>query len=599
MEKRYGTLAGFSAPRCISRLIEDQAAIRPNAIAISSQNQSLTYTELNEKASALARHLRSQGVGRNQVVGMCIGSSPEMIVGALAILRAGGAYLPLDPSTPETRLTYILKDAGISIVLTAGQNLPQGPWRTIDVRDKYTSSICELEEAGFDDLAYVIYTSGSTGQPKGVEIEHRSLLNLVDWHQRTFSLSCNDRATQLAGVGFDAAVWEVWPYLTAGASLYIPDERVRTEPEALKAWFIEKGITITFVPTAIVERLMKLEWPSSIPLRTVLTGADTLHQFPPQGLPFNIVNNYGPTECTVLVTSGIVPPGGDKSKRPTIGRPITNATVHILDEQMREVPNETPGEIYIGGAGVARGYRNRPDLTSSRFVPDPFAAKGGAKLYRTGDRAMRLADGQIAFLGRMDDQIKIRGFRIEPNEIVTALNQHPSIAESAVISRAASAEEARLVAYVVVRADSSVSATELHQFIADRVPEYMQPSAFVRLEQLPLTLNGKVDKHNLPEPSTENALSDSDYEAPQSPVEERVAQMLEELLEVDRIGMSDNFFHLGGHSLLGAQVVARVKETFAIELSLRTIFDHPTVAGLSGEIERLILEKMGDLTIAA
>jgi len=529
-------------------------------------------------------------------------SSVAMIVGALGILKTGAAYLPLDPEYPQQRLSFILKDAGVTLVLkakTTGTVLPQGNWKILDLDEILSSTMAEPVtsefRANFNDLAYVIYTSGSTGQPKGVEIEHRSLLNLVDWHQRTFKVSPEDRASQIAGVGFDAAVWEIWPYLVAGASIHIPDGSVRTEPAALRDWLIEQNITIGFMPTAIVERIMKLDWPDKTTLRTVLTGADTLHHFPSASLPFAVVNNYGPTECTVVATSGIVPARESAQDRPSIGKPITNTRIYLLDENMNRVPAGTPGEIYIAGAGLARGYRNRPDLTSERFLSDPFTVARGSRMYKTGDRAVMMQDGQIAFLGRVDDQIKLRGYRIEPNEIISALDQHTAVAESAVIAREMNSGEMRLIAYVVPAPGAALSQDELQQSLRKTLPEYMIPSTFVRLEQLPLNANGKLDRAALPDPAADTAIAGEAFEAPRSEVEERVASLLVDLLEVDRIGIHDNFFHLGGHSLLGAQVITRVRETFDIELSLRAIFDHPTVEAISAEIERLILIKLDAL----
>jgi amino acid adenylation domain-containing protein len=589
--------------RCVPRLVEDQAAIRPNAPAIVKNGETLTYKKLNDRADALALQLRSAGVTRDVPVALCAKSSISMIVGALAILKAGGAYLPLDPDYPEQRLSFILSDAGSPVLLTTGVSrgsLPEGKWKTFDIDELERSQgqcvgTSEIFKSQYSDLAYVIYTSGSTGKPKGVEIEHRSLLNLVDWHQRTFKLSPDDRATQIAGVGFDAAVWEIWPYLTAGASIHIPNENIRTEPMALRDWLIEQKITISFMPTAIVERLMRLEWPAKTSLRTLLTGADTLHHFPPPSLPFEVVNNYGPTECSVVATSGMVPGCQTAQERPTIGKPITNTRIYLLDENMNAVPTGTPGEIYIAGAGLARGYRNRPDLTTERFVADPFTVARGSRMYKTGDRACMLPDGQIAFLGRIDDQIKVLGYRIEPNEIVSALNQHPAISESAVVAREMKAGEMRLIAYIVPSLKSAVTHSGLQEFLKTSLPEYMVPGTFVHLERLPLTANGKLDRAALADATNESTLKNDTFEEPRSAVEERVSALLTDLLEVDSIGIHDNFFHLGGHSLLGAQVISRVRETFDVELSLRAIFDHPTVEEISAEIERLILAKLDAL----
>jgi amino acid adenylation domain-containing protein len=596
-DARYANSTG----RCVPRLVEDQAAIRPNAIAVETKDCAISYKELNDRASALAGELHRCGVGRDVAVGICIKSSIALVVGALAVLKAGAAYLPLDPSFPPKRLLSILNEAKSPVLLTSeiqNDSSPSGPWKTLQLQEDGrmagtgTPPMESNSHVSFQDLAYVIYTSGSTGKPKGVEIEHRSLLNLIDWHQRTFCITPQDRASQVAGPGFDAAVWEIWPYLTAGASVHIPEESVRADAGALCDWLVAQQITIGFVPTAIVERMMNLNWPANTKLRAILTGADTLHSSPPASLPFTVVNNYGPTECTVVATSGNVPPEAESKEAPSIGKPITNVRVYILDEQLKPVTAGTPGELYIAGAGVARGYRNRPDLTADRFVADPFVREAGARMYKTGDLARMKPDGQIAFLGRMDDQVKIRGYRIEPDEISTTLNRHPAIAQSAVVARQSSGNEQRLIAYLVAANGAEIARSEIQEFLRTQLPEYMIPAVFVRLGVLPLTTNGKLDREKLPQPAPENTINDAGGETPRSVVEERVATLLSELLEIDHIGNRDNFFHLGGHSLLGAQVITRVREVFDVDLPLRTLFDNPTVEGISAEIERLILAKL-------
>jgi amino acid adenylation domain-containing protein len=429
-----------------------------------------------------------------------------MVVGALAILKAGGAYLPLDPAYPADRLSFILNDAHCPLMVT-----------TNCVRDRLALSVQRLVTVDLsgpqsstppatnyhaDNLAYVIYTSGSTGQPKGVEITHAGLLNLVFWHRDAFEVTPADRATQIAAVGFDAAVWELWPYLTAGASIYLPHEAIRNEPEALRDWLLSQEITITFVPTPMAERVMALPWPAQVPLQAMLTGGDILHSYPSPRLPFLLVNNYGPTESTVVATSGAVLPEERQEQPPSIGRPIDNTCIYILDDQSREVPIGTAGELHIGGAGLARGYRNRPELTAAKFVPNPFSAEPGARLYKTGDLARCLPDGQIAFLGRIDDQLKIRGFRIEPNEIITVLNEHPDVLESVVVARDIAGGDKRLVAYLVPAAGSRPTHSALQSFLLARLPQYMVPAIFVRLDALPLNPNGKIDRTVLPAPKT-------------------------------------------------------------------------------------------------
>jgi acyl-coenzyme A synthetase/AMP-(fatty) acid ligase/acyl carrier protein len=414
-------------------------------------------------------------------------------------------------------------------------------------------------------------------------------LNLVFWHRRAFDVTPADRATQLASPGFDAAVWELWPYLTAGARLHIPDEVTRVTPEMLRDWLVSEKISISFLPTMLAERVLALEWPRETALRVLLTGADTLHHYPSNTLPFRLINNYGPTECTVVATSGPVLPGSDTSHPPTIGRAIDNTQTYILDEQLRNVPIGTPGELYIGGASVGPGYLNRPELTAERFVSDPFSGMPGDRLYKTGDLARLLPDGQIAFLGRIDDQIKIRGYRIEPNEIVTALNRHPMVRESIVVASEDGSGDKRLVAYLVLPEGSEVAYATLQSFLLNQLPDFMVPSVFVHLGSLPLSPNGKVDRSALPAPDAANTLKDENRAAPRTPVEERLASMVAGLLGLQEVALNDNFFMLGGHSLLGTQLLARVRAAFGVEIRLRSLFDQPTVAGLSAEVERLLV----------
>jgi acyl-CoA synthetase (AMP-forming)/AMP-acid ligase II/acyl carrier protein len=350
------------------------------------------------------------------------------------------------------------------------------------------------------------------------------------------------------------------------------------------------------LPTALAERVMTLKWPNQSALRFLLTGADTLHRYPTADLPFQLVNNYGPTECTVVATSGRVLPGVGTSTLPTIGLPIANTTVYILDENLQQVAPGKSGELYIGGAGVARGYLNRPDITAEKFIRDPFNSESGARLYKTGDLACRLADGQIAYLGRIDDQIKILGYRIEPNEIVAVLDRHPAIQSSVVVARGNSCEEKRIAAYIVMRNGTSPAAADLRSLLQNELPDYMVPSVFVCLEALPLTPNGKVDRAALPDPDLENTLRDEPFTPPRTPIEERLAKILTTLLNLNEVSVNDNFFLLGGHSLLGTQLIGRIRGAFGVELGLRTLFDTPTIADLSTEIERLILARVESMS---
>ena len=589
-----------SKERCVPQLVFRQSELNPRGTAVAACNESITYAELEERANQTAAALRSLGVARNDLVAICLPRSVAQVVSALGVLKTGAAYIPVDPAYPPERISWMLNDAKPKVMLTRkriSEQFPAGSWHTLNVDTDWkqitsNSSHFAHNTAGPDDLAYVIYTSGSTGRPKGVEITHGNLLNLVLWHQQAFEVEAADRATLLASPAFDAAVWELWPYLTAGASVYLPADNIRNDPESIRDFLVAQGITISFVATPLAESMIELPWPMETRLRVLLTGADMLHRHPPPGLPFQLVNNYGPTECTVVTTSGVVRPGGSQDGCPSIGRPISNVQVYLLDEQREEVSIGTPGEIYIGGAGVARGYLNAPELTAANFVTHPAASETGGRLYRTGDLARYLPDGEIAFLGRIDEQIKIRGFRIEPNEIIAALAENPHIHASYVMAREDGDHEKHLTAYVVAKPGACLTDKELREQLASRLPRHMIPEVFVGIDSLPLNASGKIDRSALPVPDDSNSLHLDNYVAPRTPFEERIATILAPLLGLGRVSVEENFFLLGGHSLLGTQLIARMRQTFGVDLSLRTLFDCPTVAALSNEIERLVYARL-------
>ncbi len=533
------------------------------------------------------------------MVGLHLERSLASVIGALAVLKAGGAYLPLDPSLPVERSRYMLADANVAVVLSRSaiaERVPKHTWSVLEwervaaMLDVYPVNEPSASVSA-ESLAYVIYTSGSTGQPKGVEATHGGLRNLIDWHLRAFKVTAKDRASLQAVLGFDAAVWELWPYLAVGASVHIPEEPIRSRAESMRDWLVAEKISIAFSATALAEQMLLLQWPAGCELRILLTGADTLRGRPPAGLPFTLVNNYGPTECTVVATSGRVLPQDEQGGIPSIGRAIDDTQIFILDEKMQPVKNGEAGEIHIGGAGVARGYRNNPVLTAEKFVRNPLGGKF-ERLYKTGDHGRLLAGGEIEFLGRLDDQIKIRGFRVEPGEIINALNSYPGVQASAVRVETDPAGAKRLLAYVMLAADAEVDPTKLRQMLAQQLPDYMVPAALVQVETLPLTANGKVNLAALPAPTAANALADDKFVAPRTAVEKRLAGILRPLLHVDRVSIKDNFFLLGGHSLLGTQLITRIGESFGVELSLFGLFDHPTLEEMSLEVEKLILAKV-------
>ncbi len=589
---------------CVPQLIAAAAEASPDAIALSFGARQMTYAELDARASHLGAYLRLLGAGPEAPVAICLERSFDYVIAALAAWRAGAAYLPMDPAWPAARRTFVAKDAQVQVLVTRSQQAAPGARFVVDLDADADRIACagltndaaiHPVETRRESLAYIVYTSGSTGQPKGVEITHGNLLNLVFWHRRTFGVTSADRASHLAGVAFDAAVWELWPYLTCGAGIALADESTRMSSELLRQWICAQDITVSFVPTTLAEPMLAAEWPRRTKLRYLFTGADTLHHRPSSALPFPVVNNYGPTECTVVATSAIVPAGPQSGGLPPIGTPIAHTQIYLLDEQGRPVADGKTGEIYIGGAGVARGYRNRPDLTARHFLSNPFSPAHDARMYRTGDLGCVLPNGQIAFRGRADSQEKIRGHRVEPDEISSVLAQHPAVSSCAVAGKGALTER-RLVGYIVPRNGAAPSASDLRDFLSERLPEHMIPAAFVRLEALPLNSNGKLDREALPEPSSQNQPGAGEFRAPESPVELRIAHVLADLLNLDKVGLDDNFFLLGGHSLLGAQLILRIRERFGVELTLRHLFQAQTLAKLALTVENLWVAKIESMS---
>ncbi len=444
---------------CVHQLVSRQAAMRPQATALECDHRSLTYQELDRRSNQLARHLQNLGVGPEELVGVFMTRSIEMILAQLAVLKAGGAFVPIDRAFPYDRIAFLLDDTQASALITETtllHKLPPFPGTVICLDAPPGALTAQSTDAPEStrcaaNLAYVIYTSGSTGQPKGVQIEHRSLANLIHWHLRTYSVTAADRASQLSTPVFDASIWEVWPYLSTGACVALVDDETRSSPAALLAWLAARRITFSFIPTPLLEVMLDERWPTDLALKALFTGGDTLHRGPLQALPCRLINHYGPTENTVVATAGQVPMPWQEKSSPPIGRPIANTRAYIVDRTLQLVPVGVPGELCLSGDSLARGYHGRPALTAEKFVKNPFDESPGARLYRTGDRARYLPDGSIAFLGRQDDQVKIRGFRIELGEIECALEQHPAVQQAAVMVREDEPGIRRLVAYVVLK----------------------------------------------------------------------------------------------------------------------------------------------------
>ena len=555
--------------------------------AIAVDGAVLDYAELDHRAGTLAAALVARGVVAGDLVAICLPRSIDQIVAMCAVWRVGAAYLPLDPAWPEARLASFVTGAGCTaLIATTATGAPIAGHVPL-VAPCAGTGFPSFAPIPYDPaaLAYVIYTSGSTGAPKAVEVTHANLGALVAWHHETFGVVAGTRTSHLAGLGFDAAAWEVWPTLAAGGTLVLADENVRRDAQALHDWLLAEKVEVAFAPTALAEPLVAMAWPADAALRVLLTGADKLSVRPAPGLPFDFVNNYGPTESTVVATSGVVSPDGEGL--PSIGKPIKGTQVYLFDGEGEPVPYGEEAEIFIGGAQLARGYRGDPNLTANKFLTHP----DHGLLYRTGDLGAWLPNGELAFRGRADGQVKIRGHRVEPAEIAAALNRLPEVATSAVVAR-----NGELVAYVVPAEGSTPAVVALRSPLAELLPDYMMPSRFVALDALPLNTNGKLDAAALPDPAT-HALPESPAgRAPETATERRLLEIVSDVIGRSDIGVDDDFFLVGGHSLLGTQVVVRSRDAFGVELTLFHLFEGRTVASLATIIEGLVMEMLDGLS---
>jgi amino acid adenylation domain-containing protein len=583
------TAREYAPPLCLQQFFERQAERTPDSVALIYKSERLTYAELNARANQLARHLRTLGVVAESLVGVLVERSTEMVVALLAVLKAGGAYVPLDPAYPTERLELMLEDTRASVVLTQQslqQRLPPCDAHVIYL-DKECQDIARqsgenpLPITDESNLAYLIYTSGSTGRPKGVAIEHRSAATLLHWAREHFTASQLSGVLASTSICFDLSVFELFVPL-AWAGKVILANNVLELPELDAAGEVT---LVNTVPSALTELLRMGGVPESVVTVNLagepLQNALAQRAYAEAGVE-QVLNLYGPSEDTTYSTWALVEKGSTHS--PTIGRPIANTEVYLLDRELQPVGQGLIGELYIGGEGLARGYLRRPELTAERFIPNAYSTKAGARLYRTGDLGRYLSDGRIEFLGRADNQVKVRGYRIELGEVEAALAGHAGVSEAVVSARESETGGKELVAYYVA-AEAGVTAEGLRGHLEARLPKYMVPSYFVRLESLPLTPNGKVDRKALPDVGAERVGSAEGYPAPRNVEEELLAGVFAEVLGRTQIGVLDNFFEVGGHSLLATQVISRVRELFRVELPLRSLFETPTVAGLASHID--------------
>jgi amino acid adenylation domain-containing protein len=591
------TSIAYPQDRCIHHLVEAQVARTPDAVAVVFEGQELTYRELNIRANQVAHHLQALGVGPETLVGIWIERSPEMVVGLLGILKAGGAYVPLDPTYPKERLAFMLSDAQVPVLLT--QHKLDGGLPTtgahlvcLDRNWGHIAQQCEANPVSVvssENLAYVMYTSGSTGRPKGVMIPHRALSNHMHWMQATFPLTAADHVVQKTSISFDASVWEIFAPLVVGGRLIVARPGGHQDSTYLVELLATHQVTMLKLVPSLLQILMEEETFVTCPsLRHVFCGGEqlsaALQECFFERLEVQLHNLYGPTEATIDVSCWTCEGGGDPRPIP-IGRPIADTQLYVLDAQLQLLPIGVPGELYISGASLARGYLNRAGLTAEAFIPHPFSNEPGARLYKTGDLARYLPDGNIEFLGRLDNQVKIRGYRIELGEIETALEYHPAIRQAVALAPEDSPGGRRLVAYCVPHHRCIPDIHELRSFVQSKLPDYMVPAVFVVLDALPLTPSGKLDRQTLPAPEQARPALCEAFVAPRTPSEELLGGIWASVLGVESVSINDNFFALGGHSLLAMQVISRLRKVFQVDLPLQTLFDAPTVAGLARRVE--------------
>jgi amino acid adenylation domain-containing protein len=590
------TKVDYPKDKCIYQLFEEQVIKTPFNIAVIFKQEKLTYQQLNEKANQLANYLIKQGVKLETKIAISCDRSLEMIIGILGILKAGGCYVPIDPNYPQERINYILEEGNINILLTQKKLKSKFNQKLftvyLDEKNLFNqeSKINPINQVKGNNLVYLLFTSGSTGKPKGVMMNHNSITNLIQWQiSQTYSL-IHRKTLQFSPISFDVSCQEIFSTLAEGSTLVLISEEERKDFNLLPKWLEEKSINRIFLPFVALEKLAEVIEDKSLTvnsLQEIITAGEALKltliiKKLRQKVKV-IYNQYGPTE-THVVTQFTLKKNGNIGYLPPIGKPINNTQLYILDKQLQPLPVGVTGELHIGGDGLARGYLNRPDLTAEKFIDNPF---GEEKLYKTGDLARYLPDGNIEYIGRIDDQVKIRGFRVELGEIETVLNQHPNIQQTVVIVRENEQGEKHLVAYIIAK-NNQPEIKELRQFLSQKLPDYMIPLGFIFVENFPLTHNGKIDKKALPKPDL-NTNREEEFTAPRNETELKLANIWSEVLQLDKIGIHDNFFALGGHSLLAVKMVSRIRTIFQLEISLVYIFQYPTIGQLGDLLSDLIL----------
>ena len=592
------TAADYPRGKTIHGLFAERAARTPEATAVALDDRRYTYRELDERSNRLARRLRALGVGPGSPVAVCMNRTPDLVVALLAAMKSGGAYVPLDPGYPRERLAFMLEDTAAPVLLTAAASaasLPPHGAHAIELDAGWgeiaDESAVALDQAqAGEDLAYIIYTSGSTGRPKGVCCRHASVLNLLADFDRRAKIAAGDRCSLWTSYSFDVSVYEIFSALLAGGELHIASDAIRFDSGVFLPWLAEHGIASAYVPPLMLGEL--LAWaeshPGSLSLKRLLVGVEPISEkllaSIMRSVPgLAIINGYGPTETTICSTLYDVRADSAPERITPIGRPVQNSRVYLLDPAFRPVPVGVPGEIHIGGEGLSRGYFKRPDLTAERFIDDTLNGNRGELLYRTGDRARFLGDGSIEFVGRTDYQVKIRGFRVEPGEIERTLERHPSVKEAVVMAKADGSSSKRLVAYILTDDTTASLSVDLRRFLKERLPDYMVPSAFVALEEFPLTRNGKLDREALPEPEAARDESRA-FIAPRNEVETQLVHIWERVLGFRPVGVTDNFFDLGGHSLLAVRLFAEITRAFGTAMPLSAIFKSPTIAELATRV---------------